>query len=83
MGPKNFFDYIEKNDLSVRIEKMHCVETSVYYNFDKNWRDKYYTVWVVSGGDVCCSGTRNEPLANVVNRWANTIEYIKQKENLA
>lgn len=72
----NFVSYIEKNNFSVRIEKMRCVDV----NMDTvlgNINGKYYDVWVVVGQDVNCSGRKGEPLANVINRWARVVKEFK------
>lgn len=79
MDAKDFFEYIEKNNLNIRIEKMCCVDLTLNTVLE-NINGKYYDVWVVTGGSVSCSGRKGEPLENVVNRWALAVEDFAPKE---
>lgn len=81
MDAKDFFSYLEKNNLNIRIEKMRCVDLKLDTVLG-NINGKYYDVWVIAGGLVNCSGRKEEPLANVVNRWALTVENLVPKESL-
>lgn len=73
MKANNFIDYLEKNDLNVRIEKMKCVDLKLDTTLG-NINGKYYDVWVVTGGGVQFSSKKGEPLKNVINRWALVVE---------
>ena len=67
MTTPEFIEFVEANNFRVTISQMACVDRA------RPAVTRYYSVWVVAGGDLNCSGSEGESLAQVAERWVETI----------